>query len=77
MKKVSLFAAAFAFVGFMSVSCQNAETPAEKVEDGMEEVGEGIEEGAEDVGEEVEETVEDAGDNMEAAGEEMTEEAAH
>lgn len=72
MKKVSLFAAAIAFVGFMSVSCQNAETPAEQVEEGMEDMGDAVEEGADEAGDAVEEMTEDAG-----ATEEVTEEAAH
>ncbi len=77
MKKVSLFAAAFAFVGFMSVSCQNAETPAEQVEEGVEDMGDAVEEAADETGDAVEEVTEDAGAAMEEATEEVTEEAAH
>ncbi len=71
MKKVSLWAVALAFVGFMGVACQNQES--NDVEDGMEEMGEDMEDAADDAGDAIEEGVDETGDAMEEGAEEVEE----
>ena len=51
MKKVSLFAAAFAFVGFMTVSCQNDDA-GDAIEETVEDADDNMEATSEEVTEE-------------------------
>jgi uncharacterized lipoprotein YehR (DUF1307 family) len=58
-KSIKIFLLLFASVLIFSVTSCREKTAAEKVEDGVEEVGDEVEDGAEEIKDEVEDAVDD------------------